>query len=121
MKKLLPFILICIVFTSCDTQQATAKKQPISYGTYNSSSTFKDSIIWELLVVNTFARKGVEMCNAASGEPIYDIAEKYATGVINDHPNITSLQDAVDTAVLLMMFVEIGLVPEAVGSSVNGQ
>jgi len=121
MKKLLPLILICIAFVSCDTQQATAKKNPISYGTYNSSSTFKDSIIWELLVVNTFARKGVEMCNAASGEPIYDIAEKYATGVINDHPNITSLQDAVDTAVLLMMFVEIGLVPEAVGSSVNGQ
>lgn len=121
MKKLLPLILVCIAFTSCDTQQATAKKNPISYGTYNSSSTFKDSIIWELLVVNTFARKGVEMCNAASGEPIYDIAEKYAIGVMNDHPLATGLHQAVDTAILMMMFIELGFVPERFGSSIYGQ
>jgi hypothetical protein len=101
MKKLLPLILICIAFVSCDTQQATAKKQPISYGTYNSSSTFKDSIIWQLLVENTYARKAVEMCNVSSGEPIYDIAEKYATGVINDHPLATGLHHAVDTASII--------------------
>ena len=125
MKKLLPLILICIAFVSCDTQQATAKKNPISYGVYNSSDSsnraFKDSIIWELLVTNQYARKAVEMCNVSSGEPIYDIAEKYAIGVMNDHPLATGLHQAVDTAILMMMFIELGFVPERVGSSIYGQ
>lgn len=121
MKKIISIFIICIAFVSCDTQPITAKKQPISYGTYNNSSAFKDSIIWQLLVENTYARKAVEMCNVSSGEPIYDIAEKYAIGVINDHPLATGLHQAVDTAVLMMMFIELGFVPERVGSSVHGQ
>ena len=126
MKLLL--LILSIVIASCNpvSNTKTAKaKQPISYGVYNSSDSsnraFKDSIIWELLVKNQYARKAVEMCNVSSGEPIYDIAEKYAIGVMNDHPNATQLHAAVDTAVLMMMFIELGFVPETVGSSVYGQ
>ena len=125
MKLLL--LILSIVFAGCNTVSDTKVKAklPISYGVYNSSDTgsraFKDSIIWQMLVVNPYARAGVEMCHVASGEPIYDIAEKYAIGVMNDHPNATQLQNAVDTAVLMMMFIELGLVPETVGSSVYGQ
>lgn len=121
-------LLLLIFFTSCNLTPDTKiskVKQPISYGVYNSSDSsnraFKDSIIWELLVENAYARKAVEMCNVSSGEPIYDIAEKYAIGVMNDHPNATQLHAAVDTAVLMMMFIELGFVPETVGSSVYGQ
>ena len=125
MKLLL--LILSIVIASCNpVSDAKVKvKQPISYGVYNSSDSsnraFKDSIIWELLVENAYARKAVEMCNVSSGEPIYDIAEKYAIGVMNDHPNATQLHAAVDTAVLMMMFIELGFVPETVGSSVYGQ
>lgn len=125
MKLLL--LILSIVIASCNpVSDAKVKvKQPISYGVYNSSDSgnraFKDSIIWQMLVVNPYARSGVEMCHVANGEPIYDIAEKYAIGVMNDHPNATQLQSAVDTAILMMMFIELGLVPERVGSSVYGQ
>ena len=125
MKLLL--LILSIVFASCNTVSDTKVKAklPISYGVYNSNDSgnraFKDSIIWQMLVVNPYARAGVEMCHVASGEPIYDIAEKYAIGVMNDHPNATQLQNAVDTAILMMMFIELGLVPERVGSTIYGQ
>lgn len=118
-------IIIAILFSSCIDTGTVKKNATISYGIYNSSDSgnraFKDSIIWQMLVVNPYARAGVEMCHVANGEPIYDIAEKYAIGVMNDHPNATQLQNAVDTAILMMMFIELGLVPETVGSSVYGQ
>ena len=125
MKLLL--LILSIVIASCNpVSDAKVKvKQPISYGVYNSSDSgnraFKDSIIWQMLVVNPYARSGVEMCHVASGEPIYDIAEKYAIGVMNDHPLATGLHQAVDTAILMMMFIELGFVPERVGSSIYGQ
>ena len=126
--KLFQLLLLSILFASCNpvSNTKTAKaKQPISYGVYNisdsSNRAFKDSIIWELLVTNQYARKAVEMCNVSSGEPIYDIAEKYAIGVMNDHPLATGLHQAVDTAILMMMFIELGFVPERVGSSIYGQ
>ena len=125
MKLLL--LILSIVIASCNpVSDAKVKvKQPIRYGVYNRSDSgnraFKDSIIWQMLVVNPYARSGVEMCHVASGEPIYDIAEKYAIGVMNDHPLATGLHQAVDTAILMMMFIELGFVPERVGSSIYGQ
>ena len=119
-------IILSFLFAGCNSNTADVPSNgQISYGVYNSNDSgnraFKDSIIWQMLVVNPYARAGVEMCHVASGEPIYDIAEKYAIGVMNDHPNATQLQNAVDTAILMMMFIELGLVPERVGSTIYGQ
>ena len=112
-------IAALLILSACGAEPA---KQPMKYGAFNiSDSSFKDSIMWQMLVENQFVRKGVEMCNIVSGEPMQEIAEKYAIGVINDHPNVTQLQLAVDTAFLLMMGIELGLWPENVGSNVTGQ
>ena len=80
--------------------------------------TFKEQIINQLIEVNNFGKGVIALVQTQSSENKFEIAERAAHNVVTDHPSITELETAVQKAIDLMMFIDLGYVPEQVGSSV---
>ena len=79
--------------------------------------TLKEELI-KAIIEDAFVSGVVDLVHIQGGEARFDIIERAAHNAITDNPSITEVGLLLEKAKLLMMFIDLGFVPETVGSNV---